>query len=83
MSIKGAPVTLWLDGKSVTVFPIDAQGWRENGWGEDPETVTPPVEVVPDGADSAESEQGDGEGESAPPEGSAVATPAASRKART
>lgn len=36
--IKGAPVTLWLDGKSKTVFPIDAQAWRDNGWGEDPET---------------------------------------------
>jgi hypothetical protein len=44
MSIKGAPVTLWLDGKSVTVFPIDAPGWRENGWNENPETVSEPVE---------------------------------------
>lgn len=36
--VKGAPVTLWLDGKSVTVFPIDAQAWRDNGYEEDPET---------------------------------------------
>jgi hypothetical protein len=44
MSIKGAPVTLWLDGKSVTVFPIDAPAWRENGWNENPETVSAPAE---------------------------------------
>lgn len=42
--MKSATVTLWLDGKSVTVFHIDSEGWRENGWGEDPETVTPPAE---------------------------------------
>jgi hypothetical protein len=42
--MRGAPITLWLDGKNVTVHPIDAQGWRDNGWGEDPETVTPPEE---------------------------------------
>lgn len=39
--MKGAPVTLWLDGKSQTVHQIDAPAWRENGWNEDPETVTP------------------------------------------
>lgn len=42
--MKGAPVTLYLDGKSVTVHQIDAPGWRDNGWNEDPETVTPPEE---------------------------------------
>lgn len=42
--MKSATTTLYLDGKSVTIFNIDADGWRENGWGEDPETVTPPEE---------------------------------------
>lgn len=45
--MKSATVTLWLDGKSVTVFHIDAPAWRANGWNEDPETVTPPVEEAP------------------------------------
>ena len=39
--MKSATVTLYLDGKSVTVHQIDAPAWRENGWGDDPETVTP------------------------------------------
>lgn len=42
--MKGAPVTLYLDGKSQTVHQIDAPAWRENGWGDDPETVTPATE---------------------------------------
>lgn len=43
---KGAPVTLYLDGNSQTVHPIDAPAWRENGWGDDPETVSAPPKVA-------------------------------------
>lgn len=43
--MKNATVTLYLDGKSVTVHQIDAPAWRENGWDEDPETVTPAEEA--------------------------------------
>ncbi len=68
--MKGAPVTLWLDGKSQTVHPIDAPAWRENGWGEDPETVTPAEEALPE---ETLGEGEDSETDSAPAE---VASPA-------
>jgi hypothetical protein len=56
---NGDPVTLYLDGESRRVPQIDAPAWRANGWGEDPETKTPVVEVPanepPDGGEGGES----------------------------
>jgi hypothetical protein len=54
---NGDPVDLYLDGKTVRVHQIDAPAWREQGWGEDPETKTPVVEPVepPVGGEGGES----------------------------
>jgi hypothetical protein len=44
-TIKGAPVTLYRNGKSTTVHAIDAQAWRVNGWTEDPSNEIPEKEI--------------------------------------
>ena len=44
--MRGAPITLYRNGESRTVFPIDLQGSLDDGWSQDPETVV--EEVTPD-----------------------------------
>ena len=62
------PVTLFRNGESVTVYPIDAGAWRAQGWDEDSETKVPKAKIaqLEKGAapDSTE-ESGDGKGTAA------------------
>lgn len=44
--MRGAPITLYRNGESRTVFPIDLQGSLDDGWSQDPETVV--EEITPD-----------------------------------
>lgn len=37
-NFPGDPVTLFRNGESRSVYPIDADSWRALGWGDDPDT---------------------------------------------
>jgi len=54
-TIKGSPITLYRNGHSITVHPIDAQAWRVNGYTEDPDNVV--EEVAEEVADKPEGKE--------------------------